>query len=185
MSNVIPASKPQLKKEDLIAQIQLTHLEFKMPDLFVVGIRGYYEDSMGKPNANDRGIYDDAIFIVGKNIFEAYNGNTDPSAFKKEMANLKPGIWPVYKLDLHRGQYLALCQRAGNVTVIRDEKGPDTGMFGINIHKGGAWKTHSLGCQTIPPEQWPQFMAAFTEAAKALHGKAYRDKVYTYVLLDN
>ncbi len=184
---MLPASRPQMSKEDLLAQIELTHPEFfkSLPDLFVVGIRGYYEDSMGEKGKNDRAIYDDAIFIVGKNCYHPFNGNTDPSAFKKEMANLKPGVWPVYKIDLHRGQYLALCQRAGNVTVIRDQKGPDTGMFGINIHKGGVWKTSSLGCQTIPAEQWEEFIKKFFDEAKLLHGKAYRDKVYTYVLLDN
>ena len=112
MSTIIPAARPKLSKEDLLAHIQLAHPDFKMPDLFIAGIRGYYEDSMGDKDKNDRGIYDDALFIVGKDVFVPFNGNTDPSAFKKEIASLAPGIWPVYKFDLHRGQYLALCQRA-------------------------------------------------------------------------
>lgn len=184
MSNIIPANRPQLSKADLLAQIELTHPDFKMPEFFICGIRGYFEDSMGEKEKNDRNIYDDAIFLVGKDDFIAFNGNTDPAAFKLQIASLKPGIWPVYKFDLHKGQYLALCQRAGNVTVNRDGKGEDTGMFGINIHKGGTWGTSSLGCQTIPAEQWGQFIAAAIELAKKYYGKAYRELVYTYVLLE-
>ena len=52
-----------------------------------------------------------------------------------------------YRLDMHRGRYIALCQRNGPVKVYRDnnrddviDMDPDTieqGFFGCNIHKAG------------------------------------------------
>lgn len=67
----------------------------------------------------------------------------------KGTAILVPGQYEgVYKLDLHAGKYLALCQRLGSVKVYRDndkddqyDLNPSTieeGMFGINIHRAGA-----------------------------------------------
>ncbi len=185
MSEIVPALKPLIKRKEVLALLKNAHPDFKIPDLFILGIRGYYQDSMGEKGKNDRGIYDDAIFLIGKDEFIAFNGNTDPSAFKKAIASLKPGIWPAYKFDLHKGQYLALCQRAANVTVFRDGQGADTGMFGINIHRGGNWGTSSLGCQTIPREQWDEFMNRAQELAKKYYGKNYRNLTYAYVLLEN
>ncbi|MEN6460071.1 MAG: hypothetical protein ABFC94_01695, partial [Syntrophomonas sp.] len=87
------------------------------------------------------------------------------------------------------GQYLALCQRGGVVTVIREGKGEDTGMFGINIHRGGENSTSSLGCQTLPRNQFDAVPDGFIDTAKKLaikyFGKNYRSKKdYTYVLLE-
>lgn len=52
-----------------------------IPNFFITGIRGYYKNTMGKPGENDRKLYDDAIFLMGKDDFLAFNANTDPSAF--------------------------------------------------------------------------------------------------------
>jgi hypothetical protein len=184
--NNIPASRPKTTRSQLMARIKAAYPDFVPPDFFTCGIRGYYLDSMGKTGENDRNIYDDAAFIVGKDDFAAFNGNTDPAAFKLQIATLKPGIWNVYKLDLHKGQYLALCQRYGPVTVTRDGvAGEQSGMFGINQHRGGVWGTSSLGCQTIPPEQYTEWIDKVTELLKKYYGKAYRDTRLTYVLLEN
>lgn len=183
--HILPASRPQIKRKDLLKLLKEAHPDFVLPDFFTLGIRGYYQDTMGKPGENDRNIYDDAIFIIGKEEFVAFNGNTDPAAFRLSIASLKPGIWPVYKFDLHKGQYMALCQRGGPVTVVRDGKGEDTGMFGINQHKGGTWGTGSLGCQTTPPQQYDEYINTCLETAKKYFGKNYKDKSdYTYVLLE-
>ena len=196
MSSSVPANRPQMKRKDLLKMLKDAHPDFVLPDLFFVGIRGYYLDSMGVAGQNDRKIYDDAIFIVGKEEMIAYNANTDPSAFKLSIATLKPGVWPVYKFDMHKGQYLALCQRGGPVTVIRDGKGEDTGNFGINIHRGGVNGTGSLGCQTIPVDQFGKilkcdkvicdgFIIAARTLAKKYLGSSYMSAIYTYVLLEN
>lgn len=181
--HIIPASRPQITRQEVLELLKAAHPDFVLPDFFTLGIRGYYQDTMGE-GKNDRNIYDDAIFIIGKEEFIAFNGNTDPAAFKLSIASLKPGIWPVYKFDYHKGQYMALCQRGGPVTVIRDGTGEDTGNFGINQHKGGTWGTSSLGCQTIPPVQWQEFIDTCMQLAKKYFGKTYREQIYTYVLLE-
>lgn len=194
MASTLPASRPQMTKEQLLAKIAAAHPDFKLPEFLIVGMRGYYLDTMGVKGKNDRKIYDDAIFLVGKSDFAAFNGNTDPAAFKLSIASLKPGIWTVYKFDKHKGKttaaYPAICQRSGNVTVVRDGDGKTTpveekGNFGINIHMGGSFSTASLGCQTIPPAQWKEFMEKANAMAKAAHGEKYAEKVYTYILLEN
>ena len=163
---IMPAGKPQITRKDLIAKLKGTFPQFKESDIYWVGIRGYYKQTMGDPGLNDRAIYDDAIFIVTKDEFIAYNGNCDPRIFSPGIANLKPGIWPVYRFDKHRGAYIALCQRSGPVTVKRDGRSDDTGMFGINIHRGGSFGTGSAGCQTIPPSQWEDFITTSMKLAK-------------------
>jgi lysozyme len=104
----------------------------------------------------------------------------------KGIASLDAGLWYVHKFDLHDGRYLALCQRLGQVTVTRDGKPPypDTGMFGINIHKGGYNTTSSLGCQTIHPDQWPAFIELAADQAQRWHGARWKDVVIPYVLLE-
>ncbi len=74
-----------------------------------------------------------------------------------------------YKIDLHRGEYHALCQRLGPVKVFRD-KNKDyvfdkntatimTGMFGINIHNSRDGQrtlrvgSHSAGCQVFSDDK--------------------------------
>lgn len=143
---IAPQERPRLSATKLRARIELAAIDRSKYPVIVVGVRGYYKSSMGAPAVNDRGIYDDAIFIESAQAMVAYNGNTDPSNLRlgsgtgsnKGMATLDPGTYFVHKFDLHKGKYLALCQRAGNVTVTRDGNPPykDTGSFGINIHRG-------------------------------------------------
>lgn len=181
----IPNSVPQMTKDDVLSIIYAKYpiLKNNLPDFFIVGIRGYYKDTMGVPKENDRRIYDDAIFLIGKTEFRSFNANTDPSLFRTNIATLIPGIWPVYKFDLHKGQYLAICQRAGVVTVSRDGKGLDTGYFGINIHRGSVNNTSSEGCQTIPPSQWKDFITMALVLAKKYKSVNYKKETYTYILL--
>lgn len=181
---ILPANRPQLTKEELMDMIHAAYPNFVAPDIFWAGIRGYYKKTLGDPNSNDRAMYDDAIFIVGSQDFYTFNGNCDPARFQRGIATLKPGVWPVYKFDKHKGVYMALCQRAGKVTVTRDQKGEDTGMFGINIHRGGSYGTSSAGCQTIPPSQWEDFIGKSMFLARKYDVRNWANASYIYVLLE-
>jgi len=202
MATIAPRYKPNLSAEELHGLLKPFQIDRGEHPVVVVGLRGYYKDIMGAPGVNDRGIYDDAIFIDSPSITASFNANTDPSKYrkghgfdegKKGMASLKPGYWPVYKFDKHKKKYLALCQR-GRVTVIRDGDPPyeDTGEgFGINIHKGGLTSTSSEGCQTIHPDQWKAFIETVIDQAKRYHQKEgetwehLKDRlVIPYILID-
>jgi lysozyme len=139
---------------------------------------------MGKSGQNDRGIYDDAIFVLSPTVFAAFNANTDPSADPSAkhvgLATLEPGVWR-FKPGMHgisRGHpYPALVQD-GVFVVRRDGTegyaagaqhsvwGESLGggrwrgsFFAINNHKGSRTSTSSEGCQTIWPDQWDAYLA--------------------------
>ncbi len=165
-TKMVPPKRPQQTREETMKLIRQSGAKDK---LALVGIRGYYRDTMGVPGKNDRGVYDDAILVVGPECYVTFNANTDPSVFRKTVATLQPGVWRYKKgkhpLTSRRGKnnYDALRQ-AAPVTVLRDADPPahtapwsDNGWFGINIHKGGFSTTGSEGCQTIFPDQWLAF----------------------------
>lgn len=77
----------------------------------VLAIRGYYRDSIGRPERNDFGVWDDAAFLVDLKGGEVhpFNVNTDPVAAGhnarnggKLFAQLVPGIWPMRR-GPHKG----------------------------------------------------------------------------------
>lgn len=161
MSDKLPSTKPKLPKED--AEKFLSSFSLAQYPVKLLGIRGYYKQTMGDPSKNDIGIYDDAIFIIGPDQFYlSFNANTDPSRVLPGVAVLKPGGPYLYKIGMHNMQhpYKALRQ-FGNVTVLRADKedtdSPNNRFF-IDIHKGGYNTTSSLGCQTIHPDQWMDFL---------------------------
>ena len=196
-SGEIPTAKPRMSRENLVQRLAAHAIDPAQHPLLIVGIRGYYLDTMGKPGVNDRGMYDDAIFLVSPDVFAAYNGNTDPSRYKpghgtaaaKGMAKLKAGVWLAYQFDTHGGSipHFAICQRRGKVTVIRDGTPPyeDEGNHGINIHRGSYHGTSSLGCQTLHPDQWPSFIALAEDIARRHFGTEWKRTTIPYVLLEN
>jgi lysozyme len=171
MNGILPTDIPRMTREQA-ERVAMARGVASLPVL--IGIRGYYLRTMGDPTKNDRGIYDDAIALLTPNSFATYNANTDPSrsrpatADRKGMAVLLPGLYR-YRLGIHglsrpkSQQYEALVQ-AGPVTVDRDGGKAETGMFGINIHRGGETGTSSEGCQTIPPNQWDLFLRSIRGA---------------------
>ena len=133
---------PQFTLEQVSALLRPYGIDRKQHPLVFVGIRGYFAE-LGDTAHNDRALYDDLAIICGQDVCYSFLANTDPSSSRpghgtsadtRGMAALKPGAYLSYKFDLHKGSYLALCQRAAAVTVMRDGNPPypDTGYFGIN-----------------------------------------------------
>jgi hypothetical protein len=190
----VPPTKPRLSSKELLALVKSFKRKLDPYPMFIVGIRGYYRNSMGEPGTNDIGIYDDAIFIYSPSAFAAFNANTDPSVKRpktpqeKGMATLEPGLYLAHKFDIHRGRkgsYPAICQRLAPVKIRRDgEEGVQQGMFGINIHKGALASTSSEGCQTLHPTQWDSFYQLARDQAIRYYGENWRKTVIPYVLLD-
>lgn len=152
--------KPELTEEDfkriVATKKALIGVEF---ELFLYGVRGFFP-KIGPTAGNDRGIYDDAIFLMDSFGWESWNANTDPSKHRPGIAVLRPGVW-FFKKGKHgysRGNpYPALVQ-ATDFAIVRDGGKLETGQFMINIHKGGNYETGSEGCQTIVKDQWPSFI---------------------------
>jgi lysozyme len=179
MSTIVPPKRPLQSRSETEAKLTAAGV---VQQVALLGDRGYYLNGMGEPGKNDRGIYDDALFLLSPAVHASFNANTDPSVYRSGIATLKPGRW-LYKLGIHglsrpkAQQYRALVQ-AAEVTVARDGQEDDTGWFGINIHRGAYQSTSSLGCQTIFPDQWTAFFSLVESEMKR-----FGQKTIPYVLL--
>lgn len=196
-----PSNRPQLSKGAVAQLLKDNSVEDQVA---LVGVRSYFRNSMGKVGANDRRLYDDAIFLVTPTEFMACNANTDPNGWRPGhgkaeatmgIASLKAGVWPFVE-GLHKGEYRALRQ-GGFFTLLRDADDTVpadkiimldgvkcyedvTDSSGINIHHGSDTSTSSLGCQTIYPEQWEAFIALVYDQLKL-----YKQTGIKYLLLEN
>jgi len=153
--------------------------------VMAIGIRGYYKKTMGNPEENDRGIYDDAIILMGPNYFITFNGNTDPRVHEKGKAMLLPG-WHLFKQGWHgygkpSGHKAFRTANIGEVLpVLRDgEFGIKQGIT-INLHSGGFNNTNSAGCQTIYKGQWAEFQK---EAYRLMDAEGQKE--LPYLLIEN
>lgn len=188
---MLPKSKPQAAQKAVLTaalkQWRKCQPGEPLPEMFVVGVRGYYFRTMGDPTKNDRGIYDDALFVVGPETFASFNGNVDPSRHRKGVASLISGCYPFrpgnHGISRPGGGYPAFrpATRGEALPVMRDGEPGRSGRDGIaiNIHKGGYRTTSSEGCQTLPPAQWDAFYALTRHELK----RAGQTRFF-YILLD-
>ena len=70
--------RPQLNEAEIRKIVEANNVPQDKFPVCVVAVRGYYLDSMGSKGRNDRGIFDDAIFIVTPNNIFRFEANTDP-----------------------------------------------------------------------------------------------------------
>ena len=169
-------------------------------DLNIIGLRN--------PNRSANS-FDDLLFVCfkvdGQWIEHIFKCTTDAGLYHLHNPSRVAGtaimIHPqqcrsVYKLDLHAGKYLALCQRNGRVMVWRDSNqdswldwyGEEVDGYGINIHRAtgrqGGTSTRvdkwSAGCQVIANNtDWHEFLDICYEA-KAVWGNNF-----TYTLIES
>jgi len=174
--NIIPSSRPRLTEKEARQMLKKMGVT---DEVAVLAIPGYYAKSMGPTPGNDRGIYDDAIFIITPNAFASFNANTDPSVFRQGIATLAPGVHR-YRMGNHGisrpgGGYPAFRPATKNeeLPVTRDGVRVPWPGVAINIHRGSNNTTSSLGCQTIPPAQWDAFYALLSGELKRQKQKTF------------
>ena len=169
-------------------------------NLNIIGIRNLLDDNIQRDKFND------ALVLIfkenGKWVTKMWDATTDPSLkLLKAPSNsagtaiLVPDQYrSTYKVDKHKGQYTALCQRLKPVKVYRDKnkdnvldmdsKTIQTGMFGINIHRASAYNIsdningYSAGCQVFKSYiDFNEFMR-YVNKSKDLYGNSF-----TYTLI--
>ncbi len=167
-------------------------------ELNIVGVRS---DS-AIPNK-----FDDAIHVFftnnsGQWIHYVFPATTDPGTYwlqnpmnPQGTAVLQQGQYKgTYQIGLHRGKYYALVQRKP-ITVLRDydrnavldfwNGRPDTGMFGVNIHRASANGTakivdqYSAGCQVFASANDFNLFMQLCEKHRQIYGNSF-----TYTLID-
>lgn len=160
MSRMTPPNRPQQSAEKSRAILALHGVDTSKAAILCM--RGYFRDSMGKVGVNDRGIYDDAIFVVTPTEHKSFWANTDPTRYKHGVAMIKPGVYP-YKFGYHKyGQptghpALRPATPGEALPVWRDGiENPRPGIA-CNIHRGGRTTTSSEGCITVHPDHWDVF----------------------------
>lgn len=183
---MLPNGRPQASREKVVKAASATwkkiHGEDPLPDMFVVGIPAYYSETFA-PVGNNRGVYDDAFFVIGPGgTFVPFNGNTDPGSVSPGMATLECPQVIYYKKGRHAigkaSEHDAFRQDSA-VIVRRDQLVKPEGFvhssrgislgggrwtdkdyderFWCNNHKGGVTKVNSAGCLTVPPVQWDAY----------------------------
>lgn len=189
---MLPLNKPLITRHEALEKYLPKR---SIDECLLLGVRGYYLNTMGERNKNDRAIYDDAIFIISPSIFLSYNANTDPSRYgintkiNKGMAVLQAGeyLYQIGKHGINRERatngrvkaYTALVQKSP-VKIKRDGKNDiEEGFFGINMHRASMFSTSSEGCQTIHPVQWDEFISIVQGEMKRL-----KQKDIKYILVE-
>ena len=161
-----------------------------LPKVFNLAVRGYRFKTMGNPERNDVGIFDDAFFLVTPDGFYPENANTDPSRLGwnpgvgKPYGMLQPGVWWFYP-GAHRGVSPAFRQ-ADDAATGRRLGIPHDGAFHVmrmwghddprnflewgyqqvNIHPAGMNTTSSWLCLTLPLDRAKNWLRIATLALR-------------------
>jgi lysozyme len=167
MSSIIPPNRPQAPREKVLSAMRKFHRDQgkEIAPVTVVVAPGYYSKTFGEPG-NDRGVYDDAAFVITDRTFTAFNFNSDPSLYKTGISTVLPGIYP-YRRGYHKrgkksGHPAFRPATMGEaLPVKRDGEKGRSKRDGVanNNHRGGINGTSSEGCLTVPPRQWDAYYA--------------------------
>lgn len=191
---------------DRLAQVvwDKDHPNETIPKVYFVMVRGYRFQSMGNPERQDVGIFDDAAFLCTPTLFLAENSNTDPSRFGwnpgvgKPYGMLKSNhVWWFYP-GAHKGHRPSFRQ-ADDAAVAKMMGIPHEGKFHVtrmwghndprnydewghqqvNIHRAGMSSTSSWLCLTIPLDKSDTFLGIATDELKR-----YGQKTIPVILLE-
>lgn len=169
--------------------IPFTYDIFTTTPVVVAAIRGFHLD-MGAAAKNDRGIYDDAFFVICGEEMVGFPGNTDPSRYREGIAFVEGNqlIW--YKPGWHgygKPSGHPAFRQDSRIVVRRDGgRGPgislgdgrfrdtDRSPFWCNNHAGGDNTTSSLGCLTLPKTDiWPAYYQLIMAKLKVHNQKRF------------
>lgn len=174
-----------------------------LPAVYNLAVRGYRFRTMGNPERNDVGIFDDAFFLVTPDGFYPENANTDPSRLGwnpgvgKPYGMLQPGVWFFYP-GAHKGVSPAFRQ-ADDAQVAKAFGIPHEGKFKVrrmwgiddprnyiewghqqvNIHPASMSTTSSWLCLTLPYDRAKNWLKIATLALKE-----NRQKLLPVILID-
>lgn len=185
-----PAKKPLVRAkglpqqpDDITRQVieEWKHLipeKHRDNPVVLLAVRGYFRDSMGKVGENDKGIFDDAAFLVSPRGVWAYNFNVDPSRDRKRIAQYKAPQAVSFKQGIHghskpKARRYRAFEQVSKAHIHRHAVGKDYGDFSMNIHRGSkSGGTSSAGCCTVPyGKQWDDF---FAQACKEMDAEGQR-----------
>lgn len=157
-----------------------------IPELLVIGIRGYFLNSVGKKGENDF-LWDDAVIVYENgNLIKTFNGNTDPSKAKSDLAMLDTGVYQFAK-GTHKNRIKAFRAYPEGVRLKckrQNSKGEwkESLCSAINFHDGGLNDTWSAGCQTIINQGRQKQFDEFRDLVYKLMTK-HKLKTFTYLLI--
>jgi lysozyme len=166
---IIPPNRPQAPREKVLSAMRKFHRDQgkEIAPVTVVVAPGYFSKTFGEPG-NDRGVYDDAAFVITDRTFTSFNFNSDPSRHKTGLSTVLPGIYP-YRRGIHKrgkpGAHSAYRPATPGeaLPVKRDGEKGRSKRDGVanNNHRGGWNAVNSDGCLTVPPHnrQWDAYYA--------------------------
>jgi lysozyme len=201
-------NRPQATREEVDAAalpIWLAESPDKpLPKVYFVMVRGYRYKTMGNPERNDVGIFDDAAFLCTPTKYIAENSNTDPSRLGwnegvgKPFGLLKSNrVWWFYP-GAHKSHRPAFRQ-ADDIAVAKMFGIPHEGRFlvtrmwgwgdprnydewghqQVDIHRAGMNTTSSWLCLTIPLDRSDPFLQEATDELKK-----YEQKTIPVILIE-
>lgn len=180
-------NRPKINDAE-VDKIARFYFSDNLPPVLIVGVRGYFLNTVGRPGVNDLNVWDDAILVYENGqLLRTFNANTDPSKSKQNLAMLDPGVYQFYK-GKHKGRILAFraypegvrlpCKRQDFSGVWRKSL-----CSAINIHDGALYDTWSAGCQTIVNQPPHRQFNEFRDLVYTLMDR-HRLETVTYLLIE-
>ena len=154
-------TRPIIKLEQLIQEITKipgnTDARRQWP--YIVGFRGW-------DGKNNRGVYDDACFVVNDGtIVGSFNFNTDPSIFRPQIATLQEGVYD-YEIGIHGLHHIDDQKPADNnalawlyANVGKDHPNQEYRLTYWALRQAGpvkVWRDRAAGPETVVDRSgWP------------------------------